>query len=72
VLVTARKLNDLEVVDAELAEPVAVEEPVRPLSAAELVVAAEHARAVVALPGTEDDYGIDLDVECDENHRLSG
>jgi len=72
VLVTARKLNDLEVVDAELAEPVAVEEPVRPLSAAELVVAAGHARAVVALPGTEDDYGIDLDVECDENHRLSG
>jgi DNA recombination protein RmuC len=63
VLVTARKLNDLEVVDAELDAPAPVEEPVRPLGAAELVVAAEQARAVVALPAATEldraeDYGI--------------
>jgi len=74
VLVTARKLNDLEVVDAVLGEPVAVEEPVRPLSSPELVVAAEEARAVRALPAGEldrpEDYGL-APVERDENHRLS-
>jgi hypothetical protein len=47
---------------------------VRPLSAGELVVAAEEARAVVALPPGEldrpADYGL-TDVECDEIHRLS-
>ena len=55
VLVTARKLNDLEVVDAELAEPTPIEEPVRPLGAAELVTAAEDARAIVMLPPASGD-----------------
>jgi DNA recombination protein RmuC len=50
VLVTARKLNALEVVDEELDGPAPVEEPVRQLAAAELVTAAEEAHAVVALP----------------------
>jgi len=59
VLVTARKLNDLEVVDAELDAPDAVEESIRPLGAAELVTAAEDARAVVILPATTDDTVID-------------
>jgi DNA anti-recombination protein RmuC len=66
VLVTARKLNDLEVVDSVLAEPTAIEESVRPLGAAELVESAEDARTVVALPavlvGEEldrpEDYGL--------------
>jgi DNA recombination protein RmuC len=50
VLVTARRLSTLEVVDTELDAPTPVEEPVRPLAAPELVTAAEEARAVVALP----------------------
>jgi DNA recombination protein RmuC len=66
VLVTARKLNDLEVVDGELAGPTPVEEPVRPLAAAELLVVAEEARAVVPLPAASgttmidrpEDYGL--------------
>jgi DNA recombination protein RmuC len=66
VLVTARKLNDLDVVDTVLGEPAAVEESVRPLGAAELVAEAERARAVVALPAGEtgpaleraEDYGL--------------
>jgi DNA recombination protein RmuC len=62
VLVTARKLNDLDVVAAELDSPHPVEEPVRPLGAAELLVAAEQSRPVVALPAGEldrpEDYGL--------------
>jgi DNA recombination protein RmuC len=53
VLVTARKLNDLEVVDTRLDAPKPVEESIRPLGAAELVTAAEDARAVVVLPGAD-------------------
>jgi len=49
VLVTARKLNTLGVVEDELDSPGAVEEPVRPLAAPELVVAAEEAHTVVAI-----------------------
>jgi DNA recombination protein RmuC len=50
VLVSARKLNALEIVDYELDPPTPVDEPVRTLGAPELVTAAEEARAVVALP----------------------
>ncbi|MDQ1696844.1 MAG: recombination protein RmuC [Frankiaceae bacterium] len=53
VLVTARKLNALEVVDVELAAPDAIEEAIRPLAASELVTAAEEAHIVVALPAAE-------------------
>jgi DNA recombination protein RmuC len=67
VLVTARKLNTLEVVDTPLDEPTPVEESVRPLGAAELVTAAEDGRAIVVLPaaGEEidrpEDYGLVAD-----------
>jgi DNA anti-recombination protein RmuC len=50
VLVTARRLNALEIVDEPLEEPKPVEEPVRTLGASELVTAAEESRTVVALP----------------------
>jgi DNA recombination protein RmuC len=50
VLVTARRLNALEIVDDPLEEPKPVEEPVRTLGASELVTAAEESRTVVALP----------------------
>jgi DNA recombination protein RmuC len=50
VLVTARKLNDLEVVENELIERTPIEEPVRPLGAPELVAAAEGTRTVISLP----------------------
>jgi DNA recombination protein RmuC len=68
VLVTARKLNALEVVDVELATPNAVEEPVRPLGAPELVTSVEEGRQITVLPGVDEpddigrravDYGID-------------
>jgi DNA anti-recombination protein RmuC len=76
VLVTARKLNDLEVVDADLDAPDAIEESVRPLGAAELVTAAEDGRAIVVLPATSgetvidrpEDYGL-LDEAVDKQGR---
>ncbi|MBV9095484.1 MAG: DNA recombination protein RmuC [Streptosporangiaceae bacterium] len=49
VLAKARRLNDLGVVDAELAAPAPVEETVRALSAAELV-AGEAETGIVAVP----------------------
>ena len=63
VLVSARKLHELQVVDVTLAEPAGIEASVRPLSKPELVTAAEQSRAVKALPvGTEldrpEDYGL--------------
>ena len=62
VLVTERKLNALGVVDDDIDSPAAVEEPVRPLAASELVTAAEEAHVLVALPPAEidrpEDYGL--------------
>jgi DNA recombination protein RmuC len=49
VLVTARRLNDLEVVDADLPAPRTVDEVPRPLGAHELVTAAADARPLRAL-----------------------
>ena len=80
VLVTARKLNDLDVVDADLDAPAAIEESVRPLGAAELVAAAEDARAVVVLPATADDsvidrpedYGLVDDDSTSKRNRATG
>jgi DNA anti-recombination protein RmuC len=87
VLVTARKLNELQVTDEVLAEPAAIEASVRPLSKMELVASAEQARAdqaptVVALPSATvsalepdraADYGLELpEVEDeDEERKLS-
>jgi DNA recombination protein RmuC len=70
VLVTARRMNALKGLDADLDAPDAVEEPVRPLGAPELVASAEEGRQVVVLPATDgqeplglegrvEDYGID-------------
>jgi len=84
VLVTARKLSELEVVDAALDSPTAIEESVRPLAAAELVSAAEDARAVVALPPANspvggpleldrpEDYGLLTDTDTDGQGRATG
>jgi DNA recombination protein RmuC len=64
VLVTARKLHDLKVVDSELDELDGVEASVRPLTKPELVESAEAARTVVVLPAPADeldrpeDYGL--------------
>jgi DNA anti-recombination protein RmuC len=82
VLVTARKLNTLEVVDHSLTGPMPIEEPIHPLGATELVTSAEDGRAVVALPrrteplgGDEldyaDDYGIELTLDETEQRKLS-
>ncbi len=49
VLVTARKLNQLGVVEAELKPPAAVEDTIRALSAADLI--AEAGQEFVAAPG---------------------
>jgi DNA anti-recombination protein RmuC len=78
VLVTARKLNDLEVVDTNLTERVPIEEPVRTLGAPELVTAAEDGRAIAVLPrpdeleGRAEDYGIDAGVRTDAIDRRTG
>jgi DNA recombination protein RmuC len=50
VLVTARKLNQLGVTDAELDAPQPVEEPARSLSAAELADDADETRRIRLLP----------------------
>ncbi|MDX6274143.1 MAG: recombination protein RmuC [Frankiales bacterium] len=50
VLVTARKLNDLEVVEGQLEPPLVIEEPVRTLSAPELLEAATPSRPQLVLP----------------------
>jgi DNA recombination protein RmuC len=50
VLPSARRLRDLDVTDAEIVPPAPVEEPVRPLSAAELVTVADQRRQVRSLP----------------------
>jgi DNA recombination protein RmuC len=82
VLVTARKLNALEVVDNTLDQPAPVEEPVRTLGATELVTAAEDGRALVVLPARAervsadeldyaDDYGIELTLDEVDQRRLS-
>jgi DNA recombination protein RmuC len=60
VLVTARKLNDLEVIDTELATRSLIDESVRPVGAPELVESAEASRAVIALapvPATDTEDG---------------
>ncbi len=55
VLVSARKLSELGIVDAELEQPRPVEETVRPLSAPELIV--EPGPELVPPPGLEPDPG---------------
>jgi DNA recombination protein RmuC len=52
VLVTARKLNELEVIDTELDGRTPIEQAVRPIGAPELVDSAEAARAVISLPSS--------------------
>jgi DNA recombination protein RmuC len=72
VLPQARKLRDLKVVDDDLTAPTSVEEAVRSIAAPELVLAAEEARAVVALPTASaadeldrpEDYGLTPPVDA--------
>jgi DNA recombination protein RmuC len=82
VLVTARKLHQLQVTDDLLAEPAGIEASVRPLSKMELVASAEDSRAVVALPSIQpaatgpeleraEDYGIELTLDDAEQRKLS-
>jgi DNA anti-recombination protein RmuC len=59
VLVTARKLNDLEVIDTPLEVRTMIDESVRPVGAPELVESAEQSRAVVVLPA----IGTDISAE---------
>ncbi len=87
VLPSARRLHDLDVTDVAIRPPAPVDEPVRPLSAAELVTAADERRHVRALPsrtlGGADEvevdprYGVDLlplagDDADDAGHRATG
>jgi DNA recombination protein RmuC len=80
VLVTARRLNALEVVEGELDSPDAIEEPIRPLAAPELVNAAEEMHAIVALPAGQaaieldrpEDYGFITDREQSKDTRATG
>jgi DNA recombination protein RmuC len=86
VLPSARRLQELDVTDVEITPPAPVEEPVRPLSAAELVTARDQRRQVRALParhlGMEEleidpRYGVDplplSDGDTDSTpHRASG
>src|SRR3954466_424047 len=64
VLVTARRLNALGVVEADIDTPAAVADPAPPLAAAELVAAVEEQRSVVSLPAVAtdidrpEDYGL--------------
>jgi DNA recombination protein RmuC len=82
VLVTARKLHQLQVTDELLAEPAGIEASVRPLSKMELVASAEQSRALVALPSAQpaltepeldrvEDYGIELTLDDAEQRKLS-
>lgn len=57
VLVTARKLRDLKVVDGDLAPPAALEQSPRPLAATELLADAETHRSVRPLPPWESAAG---------------
>ena len=70
MLVTARKLNELEVVDTELAGPAAVEEAVRPLGAAELLVTAEQTRTVVALTASSEPVEPALELDRPEDYGV--
>jgi DNA recombination protein RmuC len=86
VLPSARRLHELDVTDAEITPPAPVEEPVRPLSAAELVTVRDQRRPVRALPSrhlgmdeleVDPRYGVDPlplsdDVDDSAARRLSG
>lgn len=77
VLVTARKLKDLHVVDEELAAIRPVDDATRVLTAAELVTAAADSRQVRVLPApddieTDDRYGAVPLAPMIDNVRVSG
>jgi DNA recombination protein RmuC len=84
VMSSARKLNELHVVDTALPEMTGLDSTIRPLTKSELVDSAEQARAVKALPGVPDaavdelepdrtdDYGIDAGGGAAERDRRTG
>ncbi len=65
VLVSARRLRDLKIVEDDLKTPQAVEEAPRVLSAAELVAAAEEDRQLRPLPAPP----LDFDKPDDDEYR---
>jgi DNA recombination protein RmuC len=85
VMTSARKLNDIELVDAPIAEVEGLDDTVRPLTKPELVASAEDARRIVAiaapdvpptsesgqlaLDGRVEDYGIDIAPASDAPRR---
>jgi DNA recombination protein RmuC len=79
VMVTARKLNELQVIDADLAEVEGLEATVRPLTKPELVESAEQARSVIVLPAAADeiedraeDYGVETGAGPSESSHRTG
>src|SRR3954469_21006845 len=79
VLVTARRLNALEVTDLEIESPTTVDEPIRQVAAAELVAAAEQARPLVTLQAAAvgplalenpADYGLVVDADPESDAAL--
>jgi DNA recombination protein RmuC len=84
VLVTARRLNALDVTDLELETPTTVDEPIRQVAAAELVAVVEEQRAVVPLPAPvpapapvtdidrPEDYGLLPAIDDADDDRATG
>ena len=70
VLVTARRLNALDVTDLELETPSTVDEPIRQVAAAELVAAVEEDRTLVALPAAPDAHDAHDVAERAEDYAL--
>ncbi|MGH3341829.1 MAG: DNA recombination protein RmuC [Carbonactinosporaceae bacterium] len=66
VLVSARRLRDLRMVEDDLDAPRQVEETPRALSTPELVASAEEARHVRSLPWAADDHGADTPADQDD------
>lgn len=77
VLVSARRMRDLQLVEGELPGPSPVEETPRPLGASELVSSASEARQVHLLyddePAelTDDRYGVTPEQPTDESDQLA-
>ncbi len=72
VLVTARRLNSLELVDTELTSPRPVEETARSLSASELLDDAAGARQVRVLPRNADEAQPDASDDDRDDQSATG
>jgi DNA recombination protein RmuC len=72
VMVTARKLNELEVIDTELDDRTLIEQAVRPIGAPELVESAEAARPVISLPSSGADPATTAGIGPSGQERATG